>query len=277
MMYLKNVISAILFCTCLYSQINVSLNKIINLPGNIANNDFQSTNLSVSQTGFYLLDSENRQIAFLSNDGKVVLAGGYGIDNDAFIDPINILSSKLRVWVIDRTENKLIEFDHKLNFIRTIEFDLLYPEFSGIDDWGNILLLSKQEQMVFKTNPQIESFDEFIDLSILNDVNNCIAEMYVASDGNLGIFTKCNNSVKLFNRLGKIEKIFPIKDTDGTFLIKLSNEWFVINSAGQITSIRYNEKVELPIEQNILDVAQMDGLLYILFSDKIWVVDVTME
>ena len=72
-------------------------------------------------------------------------------------------------------------------------------------------------------------------------------------------------------------KIFPIKDTDGTFLIKISDQWFVINTAGQITSIRYNEKVELPTEQTILDVAQMDGLLYILFSDKIWVIDVTME
>ena len=277
MMYLKNVIPTILFCTCLYSQINIDLIKIINLPVNIANNDFQSTNFSVSQTGFYLLDSETRQIALFSNNGAVVFAGGYGIDNDAFIDPIDILSSKLRVWVIDRTENKLIEFDHKLNFIRTIEFDLIYPEFSGIDDWGNILLLSKQEQMIFKTNPQIESFDEFIDLSILNHVNNCIADMYVASDGTLGIFTSCNNSIKLFNRLGKMEKIFPIKDSDGTFLIKISDQWFVINTAGQITSIRYNEKVELPTEQTILDVAQMDGLLYILFSDKIWVIDVTME
>lgn len=277
MMYLKIVISTILICSNLYSQINIDLIKIINLPVNIANNDFQSTNFSISQTGFYLLDSETRQIVFLSNNGAVVFAGGYGIDNDAFIDPIDILSSKLRVWVIDRTENKLIEFDHKLNFLRTIEFDLIYPEFSGIDDWGDIVLLSKQEQMIFKTNPQFESFEEFIDLSILNDVISCIKEMYVASDGTLGIVTKCNNSVKLFNRLGKMGKIFPVKASDGTFLIKISDQWFVINSAGEITSIRYNEKVELPTEQTILDVAQMDGLLYILFSDKIWVIDVTME
>ncbi len=277
MKYFKNVLFIIYFCTYLYSQINFNLNKIINLPVNFADSDFQSTKLSISQTGIYLLDSENRQIALLSIDENVVFAGGYGLDNDAFIDPIDILTSKLRVWIVDRTENKLIEFDHKLNYLRSIEFDLIYPEFSGIDDWGNILMLSNQEQMILKTNPPIDIFDDFIDLSIWNNINNCVEDMYIASDGTTGILTNCDDSVKIFNRLGKLEKIFPIKDPDGTLLIKLSDKWLVINNDGQITSIRYNEKVELPTDQNILDVAQMDGVLYILFSDKIWVVDVAME
>ncbi len=277
MIYLKYVLSIILFCSSLYSQINVSLFKIITLPDNISNNEFQPTNLSVSRTGFYFLDSFNRQVAFLSNDGQIEFAGGYGIGNDAFIDPIEILSSNLRVWIVDRTENKLIEFDHKTNYLRTIEFEQTYPEFSGIDDWGNILLLSEQEHMILKANPPFESFSEFIDLSIWNDVNNCISDVHIASEGTVGILSNCNNSVHLFNRLGKLENKFHLENTEGRFLIKLINEWFVIDSEGQIISIRYNEKVNLPMEQTILDVAQMDSKLYLLLSDKIWVVDVSME
>lgn len=276
MIYLKYFISIILFYGNLYSQININMIKIIDLPVSITDNGFQPTNLSVSATGFYFLDSANRQVAFLSNDGDVVFAGGYGIDNDAFIDPIEILSSKLRVWIVDRTENKLIEFDHKLNYLRTIEFDQIYPEFSGIDDWGNILLQSEQEQKILKANPPIQNFDEFIDLSMWNDVHDCIKDVHVALDGSIGIMT-CNKSVNLFNRLGKLENKFLIDNTDDRFLIKLSNEWFVINTEGQITTIRDNEKVNLPMKQTILDVAQMDGNLYILLSDKIWVVDVSME
>lgn len=276
MIYLKYFISIILFYGNLYSQININMIKIIDLPVSITDNGFQPTNLSVSATGFYFLDSANRQVAFLSNDGDVVFAGGYGIDNDAFIDPIEILSSKLRVWIVDRTENKLIEFDHKLNYLRTIEFDQIYPEFSGIDDWGNILLQSEQEQKILKANPPIQNFDEFIDLSMWNDVHDCIKDVHVALDGSIGIMT-CNKSVNLFNRLGKLENKFLIDNTDDRFLIKLSNEWFVINTEGQITAIRDNEKVNLPMKQTILDVAQMDGNLYILLSDKIWVVDVSME
>lgn len=277
MKYLKPILLAILFCCSLYSQINVNIIKIIDLPTEISNKEFQPTNLSVSTTGYYILDNINRQVAFLSNDNDIVFAGGYGIDNDAFIDPIEILSSQLQVWIVDGTENRLIEFDHNLNYLRTIEFDPIYPEFSGIDDWGNMLLLSEQEQMIFKTNPQIVNFDNFIDLSIWNDLYGCITDMYIAPDGTLGILTNCNKFIYLFNRLGKLENKFQVEITDSKYLIKLSNEWFLLNTDGQIISIRYNEKVNLPIEQFILDVAQMDGNLYILFLDKIWVVNVAME
>ncbi len=277
MIYLKYILTTILFCSSIFSQINFNILKIIDLPVSIADNEFQSTNFSVSPTGFYILDNVNRQVAFLSNDESVIYAGGYGIDNDAFIDPIEIFSYNLRVWIVDRTENKLIEFDHKLNYLRTIEFDQIYPEFSGIDDWGNILLESKQEQMVLIAYPPIGNFENFIDLSIWNDANNCVTDFYVASDGSMGILTNCNNSINIFNRLGKLENKFPIENTNGKFLIKLLDDWFVINNEGQITSIRYNEKVNIPVEQTILDIDQMDGSLYILLVDKILVVDVAME
>ena len=277
MIYLKYVLSIILLCGSIYSQININFLKIIDLQTGIIDNEFNLSNFCVSATGLYFLDSANRQVAFLSSDGAVVFAGGYGIDNDAFIDPIEILSSRLRAWVIDRTENKLIEFDHKLNYLRTVEFDQIYPEFSGIDDWGNILLQSEQEQKILKANPPIKNFEDFIDLSMWNDLTNCITDFHVAFDGTLGILTNCNNYVYLYNRLGKLEKRFPIENTGGKYLIKLLDEWFVINTDGQITSIRHNEKVNLPIKQTILDVAQMDGSLYILVVDKIWVVDVSME
>ncbi len=277
MIYLKYFVSIMLFCSSIYSQMNIYLQKVIDLPVSITDNEFHPTNFCVSTTGYYFLDSVSRQVAFLSNDNNIVFAGGYGIDNDAFIDPIEILNSKLRAWIIDRTENKLIEFDHKLNYLRTIEFDQIYPEFSGIDDWGNILLQSKQEQKILKANPPIQNFEEFIDLSMWNDVYNCIKDIHVALDGSIGILTICNNSVHLFNRLGKLENKFRVENIDGKFLIKLSDNWFVINIDGQITSIRHNEKVNLPIDQPVLDVTQIDGSLYILSLDKIWVVDVSMD
>ncbi len=276
MIYLKYVLSIILFCGSIYSQININIIKIIDLPVSITNNEFRPTNFCVSATGLYFLDSANRQVVFLSNNDDIVFAGGYGIDNDAFIDPIEILTSQLQVWIVDRTENKLIEFDHKLNYLRTIEFDQIYPTFSGIDDWGNILLQSEQEQKILKANPPIQNFNEFIDLSMWNDVHDCIKDVHVALDGSIGIMT-CNKSVNLFNRLGKLENKFLIDNADNRFLIKLSNEWFVINTDGQITSIRHDEKVNLILEQTILDVAQMDGSLYLLLSDKILVFDVSLE
>ena len=277
MIYQKYLFSIILFCGSLYSQINTNLLRIIEIPVNIMDSEFQPSKLSVNTTGFYLLDDKSRQIVYLSNEGDVVFAGGYGVDNDAFIDPIDILSWKLRTWIVDRSENKLIEFDQKLNFIRTIEFESIYPDYSEIDDWGNLLLLSEQEYKILKINPLTEGIEELIDLSILKNASNCFVDMHVADNGAIGILSNCDNSVILFNRLGKLENKFQIENIDAKFLIKLSENWFAINTVGQIISIPHNEKVYIPVEQTIIDVAQMDGVLYILFSDKIWAVDVTME
>jgi len=277
MMSLKCVLSIFLLFGNLYSQISANITKIIDLPSEFSQNNFQPSKLSISHTGLYFLDTENRQVAFSSVDGVVVFAGGYGTDNDAFIDPIEILSSRLRTTVIDRTENKLIEFDHKLNYLRTIEFDQIYPEFSGIGDWGNILLLSGQEQKVFVSNLSFENFDEFIDLSIYKNINSCISDVHVAIDGTVGILSNCNKAVYIFSRLGKMQNIYPVENSEGRYLIKLLNEWYVINIHRQIASVRDNEIVDLPIACNILDVAQLDDRLYILSSEKIWVVDVSME
>ena len=277
MMYIKCVLFIILLFGNLYSQFSIKITRIIDLPSEFSQNDFQPSKLSVSHTGLYFLDTENRQVAFSSNDGVVVFAGGYGIDNDAFIDPIEILSSKLRVIVIDRTENKLIEFDHKLNYLRTIEFDLIYPEFSGIDDWGNVLLQSEQEQKIFVGNFSLENFDEFVDLSIYKDISSCISDVHVASDGTIGFLSNCNKSVQIFNRLGNLGNKYHLENSNGISLIQIQNEWFLIDSHNQIISIRKNEKADLPIDLDILDVVELDGSLYILSSNKIWVVDVSME
>ena len=277
MMYIKCIIFIILLFGNLYSQFSIKITRIIDLPSEFYQNDFQPNKLSVSHTGLYFLDTVNRQVAFSSNDGVVIFAGGYGTDNDAFIDPIEILSSRLRAIVIDRAENKLIEFDHKLNFLRKIEFDPIYPEFSGIDDWGNILLQSEQEQKIFVGNSSLENFVEYIDLSIYTDIKSCISDVHVASNGTIGILSNYNNSVQIFNRLGNLEKKYQLENLNGIYLIQIQNEWLLIDSYNQIISIRNNEKVTLPIDLDILDMVELDGSLYILSSNKIWVVDVSME
>ncbi len=270
----KFIILVVILFSSIYPQAKFKLNKIIELPLRFDEEKFHPTEFTVSPTGYYFLDKSDRQIAYLANSGNVIFAGGYGIENDAFIDPIKILSSKLRAWVIDRTENKLIEFDHKLNYLRTVKFDRIYPEFVGIDDWGNILLQSDQEHMIFKSNPSKTNFDEFIDLSIWNDLQHCVVDFHAAYDGTIGILADCKNSVYIFNRLGKLEKTIVSKSIKGNFLVKLSNEWYTVDTNGQIKSLLSDNQLILETSQPILDVVQMDGKLYLLFSDKIWIVDV---
>jgi len=277
MLLLKYILLIYLFCTGLYSQITINLNHIIYLPVEFIKNDFHPTNLNVNTTGFYFLDKVNRQVAFLSNNNEVVFSGGYGINSDAFIDPIEILSSKLNVWVIDRTENKVTEFDHRLNYLRTIKFDEIYPNYCGIDNWGSMLLQSNLEQKIVKSNLPIEKFTDFIDLSLWSDINDCIKDIHVAFDGSVGVLSSCSGYVYIFNRLGNIDKKYPFEVSNAKWIIKLANKWYVIDEDGLIVSIQNNNSEQLSSEDPIIDIAQLDGHLYILFSNKIWMVDVSME
>lgn len=277
MLFIKYILLIYLFCTGLYSQITINVNQVIDLPSELFENDFHPTNLSVNTTGSYFLDKINRQVAFMSIDNEIILSGGYGTDYDAFIDPIEIISSKLNVWIIDRTENKVTEFDHRLNYLRTVEFDELYPNFCGIDSWGNLLLQSDLEQKIVKSNIPIKEFTDFIDLSLWTNLNNCINDMHVSFDGSIGLLSSCSEYVYIFNRLGNLDKQYPIEVSDPKWIIKLESEWFVIDENGLIVSIQNNEIEQLSIENSIIDIAQQDGRLYILFSDKIWMVDVSMD
>ena len=277
MFFLKYIFLIYIFCGSLYSQITINIIKIIDLPLELTNNEFQPTNLSVSTTGYYFLDKVNRQIVFLSNNEDIIYSGGYGTDYDAFIDPIEILSSKLNVWVVDRTENKVTEFDHKLNYLRTIEYDEIYPDFCGIDDWGNMLLQSELEQKIVKSNLPIENFTDFIDLSLWQEINNCILDMHVSSDGSIGLLTSCSKYVYIFNRLGNLDKKYPFEKLNGKWIIKISEKWYVISENGHFWSIQDNESTKISVEGSIIDIAQLGDSLYLLFSDKIWVVDVSMD
>ena len=277
MSFLKYIFLIYIICGSVYSQIKINVNQVIDFPFELTENGFHPTNLNVGATGFYFLDKENRQIAFLSSDEDLVFSGGYGTDYDAFIDPIEILSSKLNVWIVDRTENKVTEFDHKLNYLRTIEYDEIYPDFCGIDDWGNMLLQSELEQKIVKSNLPIENFTDFIDLSLWQEISNCILDMHVSSDGSVGLLTSCSEYVYIFNRLGNLDKRYPFKKSNGKWIIKLNNKWYIINENGQFWSIQNNESMNFSVEESILDITQLGNSLYLLFSDKIWMVDVSMD
>ena len=276
-MHSKYLLITVLLFNFIYSQIDIKVENVIELPDSLNKNSLNWTNISVGTTGYYLLDNANRQVAFISKDNDIIYSGGYGFDNDAFIDPIDILSSKLDVWIIDSSENKLLKYDHKLNYLKSIEFEQLYPIFGGIDDWGNIYLLSELEQIIYKADASTENLEEFIDLSFWDNLNSCISDMHVAWDGSIGILSKCTEYVYIFNRLGKLQIQYPISYSSEQWLVKINNNWFALTSDGKITSIQDGYTSQIIVENPIINVFKKDKKLYLLHSNKIWIVNVAVD
>lgn len=272
MLHIKSILLILLLCTTLFPQ-----NAVIDLPTDFFENDFHPTKFDVSTTGKYFLDIENRQITFESNDGNIIYSGGYGTDFDAFIDPIDILTSKLGIWIVDGTENKIISFDHRLNYLQTIEFDAIYPDFCGIDDWGNIYLYSEIEQKIFRISNNRSDLEEFIDLSIYDEIGNCISYLHVSEDGSSAIIDDCINTISTFNRLGRINKIYHLSENRIRFVFKSKSNWNYITNDNKIYNLNDRDSIDLTIDQKIIDVSIKNNLLYILSTDKIWVVNAIVE
>jgi len=264
------VIITIVFAVCsLFSQ-----SKIVDLSNNVYNNSFHADKIKVSNTGYYLLDSGNRQIMFIDNNKESILAGGYGIGGESFIDPIEIMVSKLKVYVIDGTENNIIKYDHKLNYLTTIQFEEIYPSFCGIDDWGNVYLYSETEDKVFKLIEGESIINDFIDLAIYDINEKTIKDFNVWENGEIAILT--DQSLTIFNRLGNIQKELPL-NRNINFVFKHLNNWLGIDEDNNIINLKYNDPIQSLIDEEIVDIDYFSNRLYILLENQIRIVDVELE
>lgn len=265
---MKSIKYVIIFFSLIYSQ-----SKTIDFPTGFKVNEFHPSKISVSNTGIYFLDTDSRRIAFLASDNKITYSGGYGIEFDAFIDPIDILTSKLGVWIIDGTQNKLISFDSRLNYLQTIEFDEIYPELCGVDDWGNILLYSRLTDKIYKINNIDAELNEFIDLSIYQDISPSITDLVVTDDGSIGLLS--TKSIYIFNRLGRVGVIYNIAN-NYRYIYKSNLNWFAIDQNNKIINFK-GEDIDLQINEPILDIYQKGKQIFFLLPDKIRVVNAVVE
>ncbi len=263
------IILVVVLANLLFSQ-----NELLNLKLQFNDVEVAANKICVNNAGIYLLDTDNRQVAFFGNDNSIKYSGGYGTTGDAFIDPIDILSSKLNVWIVDGTENKLIAFDHKLNYLETIGFSDIYPSATTIDDWGNILLYSELEDKIYKIDNTTFELNQFIDLSIYNFSRLSPKYLYSAKDGSIGVVYE--QSVVIFNRLGQLEKSFPA-NSDYNFIFKKGVEWFAIDQFNFIINLISGKKDKIAIEKTIMDIHQPDNLLYLLIEDQIYTINVGLE
>lgn len=251
-----------------------SQSDVINLKPIMDEYDFQPKQLCANNTGIYLLDMDYRQILFIANDNTIKHAGGYGITDEAFIDPIDILTSKLNVWVVDATGNRLIAFDHKLNYLNTVDFNEIYPTLSTIDDWGNILLFSQLENAIYKFDNSSLKLNQFIDMSIYYNSDLSPVDIYSAENGEIGILYP--GSVLIFNRLGRSVKHVSIVGIN-RFLTNIDNIWYVIDQENELVSLNDNQDQFNLSEQVVSDIYQNEEQLFILVEDKISVINVQAE
>ncbi|MEE9189883.1 MAG: hypothetical protein V3U16_03840 [Candidatus Neomarinimicrobiota bacterium] len=265
-----NTIIILFLTNCLSAQILFTVEREMDFPAHFSRQDFVPQKINVGPGGIYFLDTDSRQIALMSSE-EVRIEGGYGIGADIFFDPIEILVSGLRVWIVDGTLNTISEFDHRLNFLRTFEMNNIYPDIAALDTWENVFLWSDQDQMIYKLDLNSGSMEEFVDFTLYRSSINQVLDLVVTPDGSVFLLVEKEQLIYHFNRLGRLVKILKY-DQSIKFIAPFSERSFLISESGFIADMNEQEKFQLPILDQIVDVAVANDQLFMLMQDGVKII-----
>lgn len=134
-----------------------------------------ASSFSINPIGyFYVADAVTNEIHKLDLQGKEVkYIGGYGWDQSAFDDPVDVFSTTLNVYVSDRNNHRIQIFDKDLNFIAAVQargdqsqntnnsntntdsdgnITFGYPTCSAVSAQGDMYILDSENKRILKFN-----------------------------------------------------------------------------------------------------------------------------
>jgi DNA-binding beta-propeller fold protein YncE len=235
----------------------------------------------INSAGFiYVTDLNDHKVLKLDTLGRLLVeAGGYGWNEAAFDEPVDVFATPLNVYVTDKNNHRIQWFDKDLNFIsflqtrtnRNEEIRFGYPLSAAVSSQGDLHLLDQENNRVLK-------FDLF---------GNFQMEFGGLDAGKFRIsrpleFTLLNNITYVLDTRGRRVVVFDqfgnglnIIKTDQRFDNIAASEGRVMLSSGSevfILDINGGEfrKLELPISiKDIRDVFMFQKKLYVLTSKRI--------
>ncbi|HDY75647.1 MAG TPA: hypothetical protein ENH49_03905, partial [Candidatus Marinimicrobia bacterium] len=88
--------------------------------------DYNMAPIHISYVGankFVILDSESQEIVLIDENKIINRSGGFGQEVESFSEPSDMIVQNLKVWISDRTENSIQQFDYSLNYIGMVLLD----------------------------------------------------------------------------------------------------------------------------------------------------------
>ena len=217
----------------------------------------------------YFLDSINKLAVSITPDNNTHIVE---LSQDGLFDPVDIAQYGLSVWILDRMDNKIVEYDLKLNNIRTHILHVSYPEKMTVDLNGNIFVFSNQMSEVWKNPWENENTFSFIDLELYPDNIYLFVDINVNTLHDIALLDD-GGRTHVFNRVGRYIASNQHNISEPKFVYYKNNGWELITSSGDLqTSIGTIMKLNLN-QENISDISIMNNKLLILTKTGWWVVD----
>ncbi len=222
----------------------------------------------------YLLDIESGTIVWLDNIGQILnTAGGIGLDDGYFSDPVDISQTQQHVVILDRMANRLTWFDRKLQYISTDEHAEIYPELFATDPNGNCYILSSEygeinRRLLSGWDPSV-----FIDLYRYLSSPEQITSMTIGNNAILALLTNENHRLILFNNIGRMIATLPITNMEAIYITPWKDDWILWDnqgryrlSHGEIKSIQVKDILDVYHENNRFILLTIEEL--VIFIEK---------
>ena len=187
---------------------------------------------------YVLLDRFNNELILLEGSKLKNRIGGFGLGEDSFADPVDLINHKLQVRVCDRYNNSVKRFDHQLNYLGTEQIDQakyepFFPDLIIPDPFGSELVLSKDYGILLNVDKQNIPV---VDLNQYGISGECIIDLASDKDGNIALLS-CNDELLQFNRFGRKLSSIAVDIADPFIVLNGINDWMFLNKVGAMQSI----------------------------------------
>lgn len=207
---------------------------------------------------------------------EIVHSSGFGEGQDALFDPVDLIVYNLSLFVCDQTQNRLLQFDQRLNYVGEIvtwskdHNQHLFPAQAALDPRGYILLYSAEYNSIWKGKITEPGFDQFINLDRETESLVCVKDMAVNERSELGLLYPCGQVFRIYSPLGRRLRTVKVEISDPVFLITLNTTWIVLNrnGQGQIWGPQGSKLFQVNSASDlILDVVPDNNDIILLFQD----------
>ena len=236
-------------------------------PEEFSHSDFTPEYLQIGPDGSrYFLDTNTKTVCLIQEQ-NIKWVGGFGFGKDEFIDPVSMVYSNLKLFILDQSQSRVAEFDFNLNFIWSYSLDTHYPDLIVFDPLNEFYVLSNSEQILSKYNYNSQTLEPTIDLNKYPQIVGDIRNIFISENEIVGLLTTSQDHVSFFNLSGRyIKSVRPALE-NSTWLFYIGNKWIIFNQSGSYSYLSSPEnKIDLAID-NIHYMTENNGFIYALSLD----------
>jgi hypothetical protein len=171
-----------------------------------------ASSFSYVTTGFFYVACEGSEtvVKIDTNGNETASVGGYGWEQSAFDDPVDVFATPLKVYVADKNNNRIQVFDRFLNYQFEIkdEATTVFPQSVAVSDQGDVFILDSDNLRILK----FDMFGNFIDEigTITSGKFTFVEPKKLAISQNNDLFVLDKKRILIFDLFGNGKQIYTL-------------------------------------------------------------------